>query len=123
MKPAQLFELLRRCTVEHDWTQTPAGVGSLLAEAEAREIGAAAAAHGVTNLVYLSTRDIPELDHELRSLLTTVYHLNLTHHMRVIGEVDAGSDQRRFRLIRFGQTKRHHPVEQRLTDPREHVGE
>ena len=87
MKPAHLFELLRRCTVEHDWTQTPAGIGSLLAQAEAREIGAAAAAHGVTNLVYLSTRDIPELDHELRSLLTTVYHLNLTHHMRVIGEL------------------------------------
>src|SRR2546423_1216362 len=48
-----------------------------------------AAEHGVTNLVHLSTRGLDDLDPELRSLLATVYHLNLTHHMKVIGELTA----------------------------------
>jgi hypothetical protein len=89
MRRADVFELLRRCTVEHDWTQPPEGVGELLRDASTREVGSAAAAHGVTNLVHLSTRGLPELDEELRSLLATVYHLNLTHHMKVIGELTA----------------------------------
>jgi len=89
MRRADVFELLRRCTVEHDWTEPPAGIGELLRDADAREVGGAAAAHGVTNLVHLSTRGLTDLDEELRSLLATVYHLNLTHHMKVIGELTA----------------------------------
>jgi hypothetical protein len=89
VRPAQVFEVLRRCTVEHDWTTTPAGVAELLAGAEAAPVGRAAAEHGVTNLVHLSTRGLDDLDPELRSLLATVYHLNLTHHMKVIGELTA----------------------------------
>jgi hypothetical protein len=82
-----LFELLRRCTVEHDWTRAPEGIEPLLAAAAPSRVGPAAAEHGVTNLVYLCTRDLTGIDPELRSLLATVYHLNLTHHMKVIGEL------------------------------------
>ena len=89
MKPGELFELLRRCTVEHDWQATPAGVEEMLRQAAPLEVGKAAAEHGVANLVFLSTRDVESLDDELRSLLATVYHLNLTHHMKVIGELEA----------------------------------
>jgi Uncharacterised nucleotidyltransferase len=85
--PAEIYELLRRCTVEHDWTRPPDGIREMLGRAGASEVGNAAAEHGVTNLLYLSTRGIDELDPELRSLLATVYHLNLTHHMKVIGEL------------------------------------
>ncbi len=88
MKSADLFELLRRCTIEHDWRMPPDGVAELLRTGPAAEIGNAAAEHGVTNLVHLSTRGL-DLDPELRSLLGTVYHLNLTHHMKVIGELTA----------------------------------
>jgi hypothetical protein len=84
-----LFELLRRCSLEHDWTRPPDGIEPLLAGAVPSRVGAAAAEHGVTNLIYLCTRDLPGLDPELRSLLATVYHLNLTHHMKVIGELTA----------------------------------
>ncbi|HEX5196012.1 MAG TPA: nucleotidyltransferase family protein, partial [Gaiellales bacterium] len=87
MRPPDLFELLRRATVEHDWTAAPDGIGQLLAGADPRTVGRAAAEHGVTNLLYLSARELPALDPELRSLLATVYHLNLTHHMKVIGEL------------------------------------
>jgi len=55
--------------------------------ADPRTVGRAAAEHGVANLLYLSARELPTLDPELRSLLGTVYHLNLTHHMKVIGEL------------------------------------
>jgi hypothetical protein len=89
MIPGQLFELLRRCTLEHDWTQPPDGIGRLLSGGSAGQVGTAAAEHGVTNMLYLSTRGVEELDPELRSLLGTVYHLNLTHHMKVIGELTA----------------------------------
>jgi hypothetical protein len=84
-----MFELLVRCTAEHDWTRPPAGIEQLLEGAPALQVGTAAAEHGVTNAVYLSTRGVEGLDPELRSLLTTVYHLNLTHHMKVIGELGA----------------------------------
>jgi hypothetical protein len=87
VSPAELFELLRRCSVEHDWTRPPDGIEELLAQASPTQVGTAAAEHGVTNLVHLCTRDLPGLDPELRSLLATVYHLNLTHHMKVIGEL------------------------------------
>lgn len=87
MSSAQVYELLRLCTVEHDWSEPPAGIADLLRGLPAHDVGSAAAAHGVTNLAYLSTRQVPELDEELRSLLATVYHLNLTHHMKVIGEL------------------------------------
>jgi hypothetical protein len=83
------FELLRRCTVEHDWTVAPDGVEAMLAGASARLVGKAAADHGVADLVFLSTRELPALDPELRSLLGTVHQLNLTHHMKVIGELTA----------------------------------
>jgi Uncharacterised nucleotidyltransferase len=88
MRSADLFELLRRCTAEHDWRRPPDGIAELLEGAPPAEVGNAAAEHGVTNLVYLSTRDL-DIDPELRSLLATVYHLNLTHHMKVIGELTA----------------------------------
>jgi hypothetical protein len=87
VRPPDLFELLRRATVEHDWTAAPDGIGQLLAGADPRTVGRAAAEHGVANLLYLSARELPALDPELRSLLATVYHLNLTHHMKVIGEL------------------------------------
>jgi Uncharacterised nucleotidyltransferase len=83
------FELLRRCTVEHDWTVAPEGVEAMLAGTSPRLVGKAAADHGVANLVFLSTRELPALDPELRSLLGTVHQLNLTHHMKVIGELTA----------------------------------
>jgi hypothetical protein len=86
---ADTFELLRRCSVEHDWTVAPEGVEAMLAGATPRLVGKAAADHGVANLVFLSTREMPALDPELRSLLGTVYQLNLTHHMKVIGELTA----------------------------------
>ena len=88
MRPADIFELVRRCTVEHDWRAPAPGIEHLLRDAPATGLGNAAAEHGVTNLVYLSTRGL-ELDPELASLLGTVYHLNLTHHMKVIGELTA----------------------------------
>ncbi len=81
------FELLLACTREHDWSQLPQGIARLAAGHNPRTLGRAAADHGVTNLVYLTLRSLPELDRELLSLLTTVYHLNLTHHMKVIGDV------------------------------------
>ena len=87
MRPPDLFELLRRCTIEHDWTAAPDGIEAMLAGADPRTVGRAAAEHGVANLLYLSARELPTLDPELRSLLATVYHLNLTHHMKVIGEL------------------------------------
>ena len=87
MSAPDLFELLRRCTVEHDWTRAPDGIETLLATEAPSRVGPAAAEHGVTNLVYLCTRDLTGIDPELRSLLATVYHLNLTHHMKVIGEL------------------------------------
>ena len=83
------FELLRRCTVEHDWTIPPEGLEAMLAGASPRLVGKAAADHGVADLVFLSTRALPALDPELRSLLGTVHQLNLTHHMKVIGELTA----------------------------------
>jgi hypothetical protein len=91
MTQADVFELLRRCTVEHDWTQPPDGIRDLVRRAGASQVGNAAAEHGVTNLLYLSTRGLDDLDPELRSLLATVFHLNLTHHMKVIGELTAMS--------------------------------
>ena len=84
-----VFELLRRCTVEHDWTRPVELPPGLLASLPPTAVGSAAADHGVTNLVYLSTRGLDELDPKLSSLLTTVYHLNLTHHMKVLGELTA----------------------------------
>jgi hypothetical protein len=81
------FELLVACTREHDWSLTPPGLDRLAAGHDPRTLGRAAADHGVTNLAYLTMRDLPGLDAELLSLLTTVYHLNLTHHMKVIGDV------------------------------------
>jgi Uncharacterised nucleotidyltransferase len=81
------FELLVACTREHDWSLTPPGLDRLAAGHDPHTLGRAAADHGVTNLAYLSIRDLPGLDAELLSLLTTVYHLNLTHHMKVIGDV------------------------------------
>ena len=87
MRPPDLFELLRRSTIEHDWTAAPDGIEAMLAGADPRTVGRAAAEHGVANLLYLSARELPTLDPELRSLLATVYHLNLTHHMKVIGEL------------------------------------
>ncbi|MDX6521681.1 MAG: hypothetical protein QOJ31_441 [Gaiellales bacterium] len=81
------FELLVACTREHDWSLTPAGLDRLAAGHDPRTLGRAAADHGVTNLAYLTMRGLPGLDAELLSLLTTVYHLNLTHHMKVIGDV------------------------------------
>ena len=87
VRPPDLFELLRRCTIEHDWTAAPDGIEAMLAGADPRTVGRAAAEHGVANLLYLSARELPTLDPELRSLLATVYHLNLTHHMKVIGEL------------------------------------
>jgi Uncharacterised nucleotidyltransferase len=89
MRPTDVFQLLRRCSIEHDWTTVPDGIEGLLAGAPPSLVGNAAAEHGVTNLVHLSTRELPALDAELRSLLATVYHLNLTHHMKVIGELTA----------------------------------
>jgi Uncharacterised nucleotidyltransferase len=91
MTSAHIYELLRRCTVEHDWTQPPDGIQEMLWGSSASQVGNAAAEHGVTNLLYLSTRGVEDLDPELRSLLGTVYHLNLTHHMKVIGELTAMS--------------------------------
>lgn len=88
MRSAAIFELLRRCTVEHDWRTPPDGIAELLRDASAAELGNAAAQHGVTNLLYLSTRGL-DLDPEVKSLLGTVYHLNVTHHMKVIGELTA----------------------------------
>jgi hypothetical protein len=84
-----VFELLRRCTAEHDWTRPVELPAGLLERLPATAVGAAAADHGVTNLVYLSTRGLEQLDPNLSSLLTTVYHLNLTHHMKVLGELTA----------------------------------
>jgi hypothetical protein len=81
------FELLVACTREHDWSLTPPGLDRLAAGHDPRTLGRAAADHGVTNLAYLTMRGLPGLDAELLSLLTTVYHLNLTHHMKVIGDV------------------------------------
>ncbi|MDX6549298.1 MAG: hypothetical protein QOG33_2848 [Gaiellales bacterium] len=81
------FELLVACTREHDWSLTPPGLDRLAAGHDPRTLGRGAADHGVTNLAYLTMRDLPGLDAELLSLLTTVYHLNLTHHMKVIGDV------------------------------------
>ena len=89
MTQSEVFELLRRCTAEHDWTQPPDGIRDLVRRAGATQVGNTAAEHGVTNLLYLSTRGMDELDAELRSLLGTVFHLNLTHHMKVIGELTA----------------------------------
>src|SRR5205807_2067762 len=91
MKQSEVFELLRRCAVEHDWTRPPDGIRELVRRAGASQVGNAAAEHGVTNILYLATRGLEELDAELRSLLGTVYHLNLTHHMKVIGELTAMS--------------------------------
>jgi hypothetical protein len=81
------FELLVACTREHDLSALPEGIERLVAGHDPRAIGRAAADHGVMNLVYLTLRNLPDLDRELLSLLTTVYHLNLTHHMKVIGDV------------------------------------
>ena len=81
------FELLVACTREHDWSATPDEIARLAAGHDPRTLGRAAADHGVTNLVYLTLRGLPDLDSELLSLLTTVYHLNLTHHMKVVGDV------------------------------------
>lgn len=81
------FELLVACTREHDWSAAPDGIERLAAGHDPRALGRAAADHGVTNLVYLTLRSLPGLDQELLSLLTTVYHLNLTHHMKVAGDV------------------------------------
>jgi hypothetical protein len=91
MRQSDVFELLRRCAVEHDWTQPPDGIRDLVRQAGAAQVGNAAAEHGLTNILYLATRGVEELDTELRSLLATVYHLNLTHHMKVIGELTAMS--------------------------------
>src|SRR5262249_17221181 len=91
MTSTNIYELLRRCTVEHDWTQPPEGIGELLRNTTASQVGQAAAEHGVTNLLYLSTRGGGDLDSELRSLRGTGDHLNLTHHMKVIGELAAMS--------------------------------
>jgi len=81
------FELLVACTREHDWSAAPEGIERLIAGHDPRELGRAAADHGVTNLVYLTLRSLPGLDEELLSLLTTVYHLNVTHHMKVMGDM------------------------------------
>jgi hypothetical protein len=81
------FELLVACTREHDWSMPPDEIARLAGGHDPRTLGRAAADHGVTNLVYLSLRALPDLDPELLSLLTTVYHLNLTHHMKVLGDV------------------------------------
>ncbi len=59
------------------WTAAPDGIEAMLAGADPRTVGRAAAEHGVANLLYLSARELPTLDPELRSLLATVYHLNL----------------------------------------------
>jgi hypothetical protein len=93
------FELLVACTREHDWSAAPDGIERLIAGHDTRELGRAAADHGVTNLVYLTLRSLPGLDEELLSLLTTVYHLNLTHHMKVMGDV-----------IRLGEALRRHEI-------------
>jgi hypothetical protein len=93
------FELLVACTREHDWSAAPDGIERLIAGHDTRELGRAAADHGVTNLVYLSLRSLPSLDEELLSLLTTVYHLNLTHHMKVMGDV-----------IRLGEALHRHEI-------------
>ena len=81
------FELLVACTREHDWSVAPEGIERLIAGQDPRGLGRAAADHGVTNLVYLTLRSLPNLDKELLSLLTTVYHLNLTHHLKVMADV------------------------------------
>src|SRR3989442_11900001 len=81
------FELLLACAREHDWSAAPEGIERLIAGHDPRALGRAAADHGVTNLVYLSLCSVPGLDAELLSLLTTVYHLNLTHHMKVMGDM------------------------------------
>ena len=67
------FELLVACTREHDWSTAPDGIERLIAGHDPRELGRAAADHGVTSLVYLTLRSLPSLDEELLSLLTTVY--------------------------------------------------
>src|SRR4029079_14354716 len=87
VRPPELFELLRRCTIEHDLSAAPDGIEQMLAGADPRAVGKTAAEHGVANMLYLSARELPTLDPELRSLLATVYHLNLTHHMKVVGEL------------------------------------
>jgi hypothetical protein len=81
------FELLVACTREHDWSAPPEGIERLVAGHDPRSLGRAAADHGVTNLAYLTLRSLPGLDTELLSLLTTVYHLNVTHHMKALGDV------------------------------------
>jgi hypothetical protein len=59
MRPPDLFELLRRSTVEHDWTAAPDGIEAMLTRADPRTVGRAAAEHGVANLLYLSARELP----------------------------------------------------------------
>lgn len=81
------FELLVACTREHDWSTTPAEVALLAAGHETHLLARAAADHGVINPVYLTMRGLPDLEQELLSLLTTVYHLNLTYHMKVVADL------------------------------------
>ena len=88
------FELLRRCTVEHDWTIPPEGLEAMLAGASPRLIGKAAADHGVADLVFLSTRALPALDPELRSLLGTVHHASDgIDGVQAVVAGDAGTDR------------------------------
>jgi putative nucleotidyltransferase-like protein len=73
---SNILAALLTCAREHDWSRPPDGLVGLLDGIDATSLAAAARAHRISNIVYVSCKGLPGENGRLASSLSEMYRRN-----------------------------------------------
>ncbi len=88
----EIATVLKASTAEHDWSAPLAPLGPLVAGRDLSGLRAAAAAHGVDSLSYLTLRGLPDVDAAVMDDLGEAYRSAAMGHVRALADLDALGD-------------------------------